>query len=33
MEIGIIGRGAMGRAIARNLARAGHEGKAWNRSG
>jgi 3-hydroxyisobutyrate dehydrogenase-like beta-hydroxyacid dehydrogenase len=33
MEIGIIGLGAMGRAMARNLARAGHEVKAWNRSG
>jgi 3-hydroxyisobutyrate dehydrogenase-like beta-hydroxyacid dehydrogenase len=33
MEIGIIGLGAMGRAMARNLARAGHDVKAWNRSG
>ncbi|PRX24113.1 3-hydroxyisobutyrate dehydrogenase-like beta-hydroxyacid dehydrogenase [Paraburkholderia sp. BL18I3N2] len=33
MEIGIIGLGVMGRAMARNLARAGHEVKAWNRSG
>jgi 3-hydroxyisobutyrate dehydrogenase-like beta-hydroxyacid dehydrogenase len=33
MEIGIIGLGAMGRAIARNLAAAGHAVKAWNRSG
>jgi 3-hydroxyisobutyrate dehydrogenase-like beta-hydroxyacid dehydrogenase len=33
MEIGIIGLGAMGRAMARNLARAGHHVKAWNRSG
>jgi 3-hydroxyisobutyrate dehydrogenase-like beta-hydroxyacid dehydrogenase len=33
MEIGIIGLGAMGRAMARNLAQAGHDVKAWNRSG
>lgn len=33
MEIGIIGLGAMGREIARNLAAAGHDVKAWNRSG
>ena len=33
MEIGIIGLGAMGRAMARNLAHAGHGVKAWNRSG
>jgi 3-hydroxyisobutyrate dehydrogenase-like beta-hydroxyacid dehydrogenase len=33
MEIGIIGLGAMGRAMALNLARAGHGVKAWNRSG
>jgi 3-hydroxyisobutyrate dehydrogenase-like beta-hydroxyacid dehydrogenase len=33
MEIGIIGLGAMGRAMARNLARGGHVVKAWNRSG
>lgn len=33
MEIGIIGLGAMGREIARNLAAAGHVVKAWNRSG
>lgn len=33
MEIGIIGLGAMGREIARNLAAAGHAVKAWNRSG
>jgi 3-hydroxyisobutyrate dehydrogenase-like beta-hydroxyacid dehydrogenase len=33
MEIGIIGLGAMGCAMARNLARAGHDVKAWNRSG
>jgi 3-hydroxyisobutyrate dehydrogenase-like beta-hydroxyacid dehydrogenase len=33
MKVGIIGLGAMGRAMARNLARAGHEVTAWNRSG
>jgi 3-hydroxyisobutyrate dehydrogenase-like beta-hydroxyacid dehydrogenase len=33
MEIGIIGLGAMGREIARNLAAAGYAVKAWNRSG
>ncbi len=33
MDVGIIGLGAMGRAIARNLAAAGHAVKAWNRSG
>ena len=33
MEIGIMGLGAMGRAMARNLAAAGHDVKAWNRSG
>lgn len=33
MEIGIIGLGAMGREMARNLAAAGHVVKAWNRSG
>jgi len=33
MEIGIIGLGAMGREIARNLAAAGHAVSAWNRSG
>jgi len=33
MEIGIIGLGAMGSAMARNLAAAGHTVKAWNRSG
>jgi 3-hydroxyisobutyrate dehydrogenase-like beta-hydroxyacid dehydrogenase len=33
MDIGIIGLGAMGREIARNLAQAGHVVKAWNRSG
>ena len=33
MEIGLIGLGAMGRAMAGNLAAAGHAVKAWNRSG
>lgn len=33
MDIGFIGLGAMGRAMARNLAAAGHIVKAWNRSG
>jgi 3-hydroxyisobutyrate dehydrogenase-like beta-hydroxyacid dehydrogenase len=33
MEIGIIGLGAMGREITRNLAAAGHKVVAWNRSG
>ncbi|PWK33835.1 3-hydroxyisobutyrate dehydrogenase-like beta-hydroxyacid dehydrogenase [Cupriavidus plantarum] len=33
MKIGMIGLGAMGRAMARNLVRAGHQVKAWNRSG
>ena len=33
MEIGIMGLGAMGREIARNLAVAGHTVVAWNRSG
>lgn len=33
MEIGIIGLGAMGREIARNLVAAGHAVCAWNRSG
>jgi 3-hydroxyisobutyrate dehydrogenase-like beta-hydroxyacid dehydrogenase len=33
MDIGIIGLGAMGSAMARNLAAAGHPVKAWNRSG
>lgn len=32
MEVGIIGLGAMGREIARNLAAAGYAVKAWNRS-
>ncbi|UAK25356.1 NAD(P)-dependent oxidoreductase [Sphingomonas nostoxanthinifaciens] len=33
MQIGFIGLGAMGSAMAKNLAAAGHEVKAWNRSG
>jgi len=33
MDIGIIGLGAMGSAMAKNLAAAGHTVKAWNRSG
>lgn len=33
MDIGIIGLGAMGRKIARNLAATGHAVRAWNRSG
>jgi 3-hydroxyisobutyrate dehydrogenase-like beta-hydroxyacid dehydrogenase len=33
MEVGVIGLGAMGGAMARNLAAAGHRVKAWNRSG
>ncbi|MBV9511242.1 MAG: NAD(P)-dependent oxidoreductase [Caulobacteraceae bacterium] len=33
MDIGFIGLGAMGRAMAKNLAAAGHIVKAWNRSG
>lgn len=32
MEVGFAGLGKMGRAMARNLAKAGHEVKAWNRS-
>jgi len=32
MHIGMIGLGAMGTAMARNLAAAGHEVRAWNRS-
>ncbi|MGW4246948.1 NAD(P)-dependent oxidoreductase [Nocardia sp. NPDC004722] len=31
-EVAVIGLGAMGRAIARNLVRAGHETVVWNRS-
>ncbi|WP_427183379.1 NAD(P)-dependent oxidoreductase [Bordetella bronchialis] len=33
MEIGLIGLGAMGRAMAANLVKAGHDVKCWNRSG
>jgi len=33
MDIGVIGLGVMGRAMARNLASAGHSVKAWSRSG
>lgn len=33
MDIGIIGLGAMGHAMAKNLAAAGHVVKIWNRSG
>ena len=33
MDIGFLGLGAMGRAMARNLAGSGHRVKAWNRSG
>jgi 3-hydroxyisobutyrate dehydrogenase-like beta-hydroxyacid dehydrogenase len=33
MDVGVIGLGAMGSAMARNLASAGHRVKAWNRSG
>ena len=32
MEVGFIGLGKMGRAMARNLARAGHRVRAWNRT-
>ena len=33
MDVGFIGVGAMGSAMARNLAKAGHKVRAWNRSG
>jgi 3-hydroxyisobutyrate dehydrogenase-like beta-hydroxyacid dehydrogenase len=33
MDVGLVGLGAMGRAMARNLVLAGHSVKAWNRSG
>ena len=33
MEVGFIGLGAMGSAMAANLVRAGHEVRAWDRSG
>jgi 3-hydroxyisobutyrate dehydrogenase-like beta-hydroxyacid dehydrogenase len=32
MDVGFIGLGRMGRAMARNLAKAGHQVHAWNRS-
>ena len=32
MEIGFLGLGAMGRAMAANLLSAGHRVRAWNRS-
>ena len=32
MDVGFIGLGRMGRAMARNLAKAGHQVRAWNRS-
>ena len=33
MEVGFVGLGAMGSAMARNLVNAGHKVRAWNRSG
>ena len=33
MDVGFIGLGAMGSAMAKNLAKAGHRVRAWNRSG
>ena len=33
MDVGFIGLGAMGRAMAANLVKAGHKIRAWNRSG
>ena len=33
MQVGFIGLGAMGSAMARNLVKAGHTVRAWNRSG
>src|SRR5262245_27750916 len=33
MDIGVIGLGAMGQAMARNLVAAGHRIRIWNRSG
>ena len=33
MDLGIIGLGAMGSAMAKNLASSGHRVTAWNRSG
>ena len=32
MEVGFIGLGRMGRAMARNIAKAGHQVRGWNRS-
>src|ERR1043165_6283394 len=32
MDVGFIGLGKMGIAMARNIAKAGHPGRAWNRS-
>ena len=32
MQIGFIGLGSMGTAIARNLVKAGHDVRAWNRT-
>lgn len=31
MKVGVIGLGAMGRAMARNLVASGHDVKVWNR--
>ena len=33
MEVGFIGLGSMGSAMALNLAKAGHKVRTWNRSG
>lgn len=33
MDVGFVGLGAMGRAMAANLVKAGHQVRAWNRSG
>ncbi len=33
MDVGFVGLGAMGSAMARNLAKAGHTVRAWNRAG
>jgi 3-hydroxyisobutyrate dehydrogenase-like beta-hydroxyacid dehydrogenase len=32
MDVGVIGLGGMGTAMARNIAKAGHRVRAWNRS-
>jgi 3-hydroxyisobutyrate dehydrogenase-like beta-hydroxyacid dehydrogenase len=32
MDVGFVGLGAMGRAMAKNIAKAGHRVRAWNRS-